>query len=530
MFRCRRCGAQLAFLAAATAASGAGALLQQHEIFVSPSGSDVSSGASIDVPVATLRRARDLLRGAPRPATVHVATGHYFLGNESLSLGPLDGGGVLWEGAANGSSVIHAGTRIVGWQKHGDTGAYRAPWTGRRFFALTEGRHAAALARHPDPGSGYIALTQKTGDTVGWVPNTVPNFTCTEPHQCQAYLQCNYFAEIHNVALGSVNLSASTLKYEQEPHCNMHMGMGGVMLLGALEFLSAPGEFAISGGYVYYRPFDSVTPIEDLIIVASIPERAVEFVGSSSTTLVKDITLSNLTFVGSGANYSWQIAWDNGPTSLHGEGYQSNYIMTAMQQGQIYFENASSITVEGCELLAAGQSTVWMQGYAQNNNITGNIIRESGLCAVYLSGYCRASSSEDRRRRRLTTVADGTVAADTDFGGGRERARLREAYHSRECVYTSFSTPEEAYVSRNNTIAHNYMVNGNLAVGGYAGIYLYESGENTIRNNVIKRYARDAIGLFGSELAFGEIQDGVRGCCKTIRGSWLEELIADDLT
>eukprot|EP01047_Picozoa_sp_COSAG01_P053876 COSAG01_NODE_5823_length_4011_cov_3.745399_1_plen_67_part_00 len=39
--------------------------------------------------------------------------------------------------------------------------------------------------------------------------------------------------------------------------------------------------------------------------------------------------------------------------------------MTAMQQGQLYLENASGITITGCELLAAGQSSVWMQGLAQ---------------------------------------------------------------------------------------------------------------------------------------------------------------------
>ena len=491
--------------------SAAVAVPSAYEVFVSPTGSDAASGLDPTAPVNSLRRARDLLRGAPRPATVHVGAGDYFLGNESLSLGRQDGGGVRWEGStSNGSSVVYSGTRVVGWKKHGDGDIYRAPWTGKRFFALTEGRYPAALARHPDPGSGYIALTQKNGDTVGWVPGTVPNFTCTEAHQCQAYLQCNYFAEVHNVALGSVNLSTSSLKYEQEPHCSMHMGMGGVMLLGALEFLSAPGEFAISGGYVYYRPIDQATPIDQLMIVASIPERAVEFVGLSSAAPVTDITLSDLTFVGSGSNYSWLIGWDNGPTSPNGEGYQSNYIMTAMQQGQLYFENASSITVTGCELLAAGQSALWMQGYAQNNNITGNLIRDSGFSAVYLSGYCRASSSEDRRRRRLAAVADGADAAGNDSAGRRERARLREAYHSRECVYSSFGSPEEAYVSKRNTIAHNYLANGNLAVGGYAAIYLYESGENTIVNNHIKRYARDAIGLFGSELAFGEIQDGVR--------------------
>ena len=39
----------------------------------------------------------------------------------------------------------------------------RAPTTGGvggpRFFALTEGPRPAALARHPDPGSGYLSLT-----------------------------------------------------------------------------------------------------------------------------------------------------------------------------------------------------------------------------------------------------------------------------------------------------------------------------------------------------------------------------------
>ena len=76
-------------------------------------------------------------------------------------------------------------------------------------------------ATHPDPGSSYLSLTQKTADTVGWASGSVPPFRCSEPQQCQAYLQCNYFTEVHNVALGSVNLSTGSLKYEQAPHCSM---------------------------------------------------------------------------------------------------------------------------------------------------------------------------------------------------------------------------------------------------------------------------------------------------------------------
>ena len=67
------------------------------------------------------------------------------------------------------------------------------------------------------------------------------------------------------------------------------MGMGGVYLMGALEFLNAPGEFAIAGGSVYYRPYDAATPIEQLIIVASLPQRAVQFVAPSSAVSRKII-------------------------------------------------------------------------------------------------------------------------------------------------------------------------------------------------------------------------------------------------
>ena len=289
----------LAIVAAAMAAAAAAAAATgkaPYEVFVAPGGSDASPGTSTGAPVATLHRARDLLRSAPRPAIVHLAAGSYFLGNRSLSLGPQDGGGVRWQGAPDGGSVVHSGARITGWERHGGGGGgttymYRAPWAGPRFFAMTEERRPAALARHPDPGSGYLALTAKNGDTVGWVPGTVPDFRCTEPDQCQAYLQCNYFAEVHNVALGSVNLTTHSLKYEAVPHCTMRMGMGGVYLMGALEFLSAPGEFAIAGGYVYYRPLDASTPIEQLTIVASIPERAVQFMAPSSAAPVSGITL-----------------------------------------------------------------------------------------------------------------------------------------------------------------------------------------------------------------------------------------------
>lgn len=157
-----------ALVAADPSPSTRGVGLTVTSVFVSPSGSDAATGKDVASPVQTLRRARDVLRSSPRKGrslvTVHVAPGGYFLGNESLALTPEDTN-VLWKGAPNGSSVVYAGTRLTGWQPVGgassSSGIYRTKWSGPRFYALTEGKLPAALARHPDPGSGYLQLTAK---------------------------------------------------------------------------------------------------------------------------------------------------------------------------------------------------------------------------------------------------------------------------------------------------------------------------------------------------------------------------------
>jgi hypothetical protein len=339
------------------------------DFYVSTAGKDSNNGTSVGFAFKTLHHAKDAARSAQRPVTIHVGSGNFFLGNTSLVLGTADGGGVHWKGASDGSSHVYGGSRIEGWEQWAHSAnIYRAKWSGARFYSMVEGTAVATMAREPDSGSGYLPLTKKDSSTVGWQAGSLPEaFTCNETHQCQAYLQCNYFSETHNVVLGSVNFTTRTLKYESQPHCRMRMGLGGVYLSGALEFLNAPGEFAIAAGWVYYWPIDSSTAIEDLTIVAAIPQRSVAFVAASASAPVTDISMSNLVFIGSGANYSWLIGWDNGPTSAQGEGYQSNYLLTAMQQGQLYFENASSIRVSGCELIGAGHSGVWMQGVSSNN-------------------------------------------------------------------------------------------------------------------------------------------------------------------
>ncbi|MEI8288870.1 MAG: LamG-like jellyroll fold domain-containing protein [Verrucomicrobiota bacterium] len=88
------------------------------EIWVAPEGNDANSGQPAK-PVATLTRARDLvrelLRSAKGPIAVILKNGEYRV-NETLALSAEDSGGngtpVVWKAAESGKAVLYGGMRL----------------------------------------------------------------------------------------------------------------------------------------------------------------------------------------------------------------------------------------------------------------------------------------------------------------------------------------------------------------------------------------------------------------------------------
>ena len=88
------------------------------DYYVSPGGDDASSGSKT-APFATLQRARDAARNAPKPVTIHFASGTYYL-PETLVLTAEDSG-TTWEAGESETPVISGGVKLhLRWQPYKD--------------------------------------------------------------------------------------------------------------------------------------------------------------------------------------------------------------------------------------------------------------------------------------------------------------------------------------------------------------------------------------------------------------------------
>ena len=79
------------------------------DLFVSPTGNDGGNGARA-TPFATMQKARDAARGMPKPVTIHLAGGMYYL-PETLVLGTEDSG-VTWQANEGETPIVSGGVKL----------------------------------------------------------------------------------------------------------------------------------------------------------------------------------------------------------------------------------------------------------------------------------------------------------------------------------------------------------------------------------------------------------------------------------
>ena len=163
---------QRVVLAAALMLAACGALAEDGVfVFVSPSGNDAWSGRTADPnadttdgPVATLARARDLLRAAGTAARgVYVRGGSYFL-REPLVLGAEDSGApdrtVVWQAFPGETVRLSGGAVVTGFAPHSgsvlkaDVSALNVPRGGERQLFFNGERQT--VARWPNRGEGEL--------------------------------------------------------------------------------------------------------------------------------------------------------------------------------------------------------------------------------------------------------------------------------------------------------------------------------------------------------------------------------------
>ena len=165
--------------------------------------------------------------------------------------------------------------------------------------------------------------------------------------------------------------------------------------------------------------------------------------------MVSGLSFRGLSFVGSDGADSWYLF----------DQRMSNSVPAPMRQGLIFMENASDIEVSGCKILSAGSSAIWLNHAVSSVTIRGNWIEDVGYCAVFIYGFWPGAP---------------------------------ESY-----VKGPKTTAMDTYVNRNHTIDSNLLRNVGTQNYGAAGIWIFQSGNNTVSRNLINRGPRNSVGLFG---------------------------------
>lgn len=206
-------------------------------------------------------------------------------------------------------------------------------------------------------------------------------------------------------------------------------------LQGAREYIDEAGEWAIEGTKVYYKPQDPAS-LETSEIIAGAADK-IFYIHGENGQPVKNIVIDGL----------WLEMNDFGENlQAHSKGDNITSEYEENLQGAVCLKYAEHITVANCRMHNAGFVAVVLQKHAQYNTICNNDIRHTGYAGIFIIGDDPGSLN---------------------------------------------------YYNRKNTISNNKIQNVGEFVGHGAGIYLINSGENTITHNDISNVPRYGISMKG---------------------------------
>lgn len=412
--------------------------------YVSPEGKDINPGTAA-LPLATIAKAVEVARTTPGSNTISLVPGKYF-NAASIVLDDRDSGLTITGAKPGAVAHVYGGVPVTGWQKwKGEI--WRAPVPkDQRFYNLIVNESSAIMARTPNAGSGDNSpIKAKKGETVDKlvVPEEWKAYDFSDA-QVHSFDGESWFSEVCAV------LSPIDAEGELAVSKANRNGWGRTYMRGLLEFLDQPGEWCLKHkeGYVYYWP-KSGNPADDLIVRPT-AEKLFAIQGRSQETPAKNIVLSNLSIIGSDFRESWLLFKPNIDNSTPDD----------MQKGMIFGENVEKLTVKNSRLLAAGQSAVWLNKYAQNCVVESNLISGAGYLGVCMNGW---------------TIGEGP-----------------------------FKSAAESYVNKNHRIENNFVYDCGKVIGVGSGIHAYQSGDLLIARNEVMEMPRYGISYKGSHRDAGK--------------------------
>jgi hypothetical protein len=409
------------------------------EFHVAPGGNDANPGTPAK-PLATILRARDAAREHPGPDVILLAPGRYF--NTGVIVLDDRDSGLSIRGAQPGATAeVYGGMPVTGWTKWNND-IWRAPVPkGRRFYNLIVDDKPATMAQTPNAGSGFRGGAEGRGNAAVQVPAEWRGYDYSDA-QVFAFIGANWFSEMREV------LAAAPDAQGLLPLDGGSGGLNGMnerfFLRGVLDLLDEPGEWCLKHkeGYVYYWP-ENRTPAEHLIIRPT-AQRLIEVKGRAPQTPAKNISLENLSLIGSDFCARWYLFGPN----------EDGSTPKPLQHGLVFGENVEALAIRKCRVLAAGHSGVWFNYHARNCVVEDSLISGAGFAGVYANGYLPGEGP--------------------------------------------FKSGPESYVNKGHRIENNFIYDCGRYVGHGCGIQFFQSGDAVIARNEIGEAPRYGISFKGA--------------------------------
>jgi parallel beta-helix repeat protein len=418
------------------------------EVFVSPGGKDDTGKGTRAEPFASLGRARAAVaekRGALRGNIVVWLSGGLYEQSAPLVLNESDGGNgtsqVIYKARPGERPVIMGGRRLTGWQPH-TANIYRAALPKSRngmwdLEVLTENEVMSTKARSPN--RGYWKTTGGVKRTLlKAAPGTLPAWTNIADAQAVLWAGHDWFANTAEITKMDTSTGEITLGSETAQGISAD---NRFFLQGTLEALDEPGEFHVDrqAGVIYYWP--RARPIESQVIFGATSRELVTIKGRSAAAPVTGLRFEGIHFVG--ANFGREFREHDTTWNQPGEGNR---------YGLISLENAHDVEIVGNEITGAGYSCVALRENTERVTLKYNHIHHCGYHGVLSMGAS------------VGTVENG--------------AQVVNNHH--------------------HTITGNHIHHVGRLVGHSAGIFLFQSGNNTITRNEIHNSPRYGICMKGS--------------------------------
>ena len=438
----------------------------EFQYYLSPGGSDAAEG-TIDEPFQSLEKARDTIRGLSaeeRRQNIRVILrgGTYRL-SKPFVLNVQDGAplglSVSYEAFPNETPVLDSGVAITGWKKatqlpEGTPSAAKGnlyvadmPKGLERFYSLFDEEGFIARARVSYESAPTMPM-RIDGTRTRWEELDLLHFKPGPFRQwhniedIEIYLKptrnwvCNYLA-LKSVDLkknvarttveGTYKLSGHVPKKKKSNNIETELVEGGE-LCNVPAGLTQPGTWIVDTirRKVYLWP-ENAEQLKQRIVAPTL-EEYICIDGENDEWGDNDVPVRGISIKGLTLKHGKRFAFRK-----DSRGVQHDWELFDEGNADIRLRGAENCTVSGCSLLNGANSGIRLDLYCQNNRVEGNLIDNLGYTGILLCGY--GPGTKDVNKNNLIT--------------NNEISRIGKLWFHALGVFV--------FQSGHNTISHNFI-------------------------------------------------------------------------